>query len=70
MYRPPLSPGIIRVEESHRAPERETDILRRQHREHVAAERARRREERSTAHSGERRLIHPLASLRAMMHLH
>jgi hypothetical protein len=70
MYRPPLSPGIIRVEQHHRAPDREIDIVRRQHREHIAAERAKRREERLAAQPAGRRIANPVAALWAMMHPH
>ena len=67
MYRPPINPGTLRVEARHHAPEAEHDVLRRQHREHVAAERARLREERDAHRVEGRRIAHPLASLRALI---
>jgi hypothetical protein len=63
MYRPPMSSSSMRLEASRRAPEREHDVQRRLHREHVAAERAKMREQRATSQSGGRRLARPAAAL-------
>jgi hypothetical protein len=69
MYRPPLNPGIQRLEQTHRAPEREVAILRRQHHEHVAAERARKRAERGASPSGQHRIKRPAAAIWALVSL-
>lgn len=67
MYRPPMSSSTMRVEATRRAPAREDDVLRGQHRAHVAAERAKRREERAVAQTDGFRLTHPLAAFRAFV---
>jgi hypothetical protein len=69
MYRPPLNSGVQRFEPAQRAPEREAAVLRRQHHEHVAAERARKRAEREAPLSGARRIKRPAAAIRALVSL-
>jgi hypothetical protein len=69
MYRPPLNSGTQRFEQTHRAPEREVAILRRQHREFVAAERARVRAERDTPTSGALRIKRPAAAIWSLVSL-
>jgi hypothetical protein len=69
MYRPPLNSGVQRFEPAHRAPEREAALLRRQHHEHVAAERARLRAEREAPSSGARRIKHPAAAIWSLVSL-
>jgi hypothetical protein len=67
MYRPPLNSGTQRFEQSRRAPEREVAILRRQHHEHVAAERARERAERDAPQFGAHGIKRPAAAIWALV---
>ena len=67
MYRPPLNSGVQRFEQARRAPEREIAVLRRQHHEHVAAERARERAERDAPPSGVHRIKRPAAAIWALV---
>jgi hypothetical protein len=70
MYRPPLSSDLPRFEQAqHRAPEREDAVLRRQHREHVAAERAQARAEREAPTYGAHGLKRPAAALWSLVTL-
>ena len=69
MYRPPMNSGIQRFEPARRAPEREASILRRQHSEHVAAERARLRAEREAPSSGAHRIKRPAAAIWSLVSL-
>ena len=70
MYRPPFSPGILRLEETRRAPENEYDVLLRLHRERRAEERAQQRAQRAEARAEKSRIAHPLAALRSWMTPH
>lgn len=69
MYRPPFSSGTQRFEQTRRAPEREVAVLRRQHHEHVAAERARLRAERDAPETAVHRIKRPAAAIRALVSL-
>jgi hypothetical protein len=70
MYRPPISPNVLRLEESRQAPENEYDVLLRHHREQRADERAQRRQQRAEARAERSRIAHPLAALRSLMTPH
>ena len=67
MYRPPLNSGTQRLEQSRRTPEREVAVLRRQHHEHVAAERARERAEREAPQFGAYGIKRPAAAIWALV---
>jgi hypothetical protein len=69
MYRPPLNSGTQRFEQTRHAPEREVSVLRRQHSEHVAAERARKRAEHDAPPNGELRIKRPAAAIWALVSL-
>jgi hypothetical protein len=70
MYRPPLNSNLQSFEQArHRAPEREDAVLRRQHREHLAAERAKARAEREAPSFGARGLRRPAAAFWSLVTL-
>jgi hypothetical protein len=67
MYRPPMNLRIEHLEATRRAPEREVEVLRRLHREHVAAVRAKARDERQPSLTGARRIARPAAAIWALV---
>jgi len=67
MYRPPMNTGVQSFERMHRQHEREEAILRRQHHEHVAAERAKQREQRDASRHGAHRIRRPAAAIWALV---
>lgn len=69
MYRPPMNPGTQTYERSRRQPEREVSVLRRQHREHVAAMRAQERAERDAPKAGAHKIGRPAAAIWAFVSL-
>jgi hypothetical protein len=70
MYRPPMSSGTQRLERTrHAASEREDAVMLRQHREHLAAERARERSQIQLPTPGAHRLTRPFAAIWAQVGL-
>jgi hypothetical protein len=70
MYRPPLNSNLQSFEQArHKAPEREDAVLRRQHREHVSAERAKARAEREAPRYGAHGFKRPAAALWSLVTL-
>ena len=70
MYRPPtpnFTNAVTAREARQRAPQSELAVQRRQHREHLAAERAAGREERQTARLGAHRITRPAAAIWALV---
>jgi hypothetical protein len=67
MYRTPEIRDATTRERGGRAPEREVAVLRRQHREHVAAERAKERALREAPQFGARGLTRPASAIWAFV---
>jgi hypothetical protein len=67
MYRPAMTTGLQSVERRSRRYETEEAVLRRQHYEHIAAERARERAQRDVSRHGAHRITRPAAAIWALV---